>query len=303
MSAKWTCISWPPKTLAAAELAKQHAAMSRERFFEEMLNEQERFSRSLNVLEKSVDDFTLFGDLAQVADASDEATAIGDAMAEAEAKATLFNDREDLFNSEVTEYEQLSRVKKNFEPYKNLWVTAAEWLDKSAEWLNGSFLMLDAEKVEEDVTAMGLTIVKTAKFFASNGLDKQAHVAEQIKEQVAAFKPHVPIMTALRTKGMATRHWERISTDTGKRIMPDDAFTLTDALELDLGAQLETVEKIAESAAKEYTIEMTLDKMLEEWKGMFLIIQDYRDSGTGVVKGVDEIMAVLDEHVDRKSVV
>ena len=37
VSAKWTCISWPPKTLAAAELAKQHAAMSRERFFEEKI--------------------------------------------------------------------------------------------------------------------------------------------------------------------------------------------------------------------------------------------------------------------------
>ena len=64
---------------------------------------------------------------------------------------------------------------------------------------------------------MGLTIIKTAKFFANNGLEAQAHVAEQIKEQVAAFKPHVPLLLALRTKGMSERHWKRISAETEKQ--------------------------------------------------------------------------------------
>ena len=37
--------------------------------------------------------------------------------------------------------------------------------------------------------------------------------------------------------------------------------------------------------------------MLTDWTGMELQIFPYRDTGTGVLKGVDEIQAILDEHV------
>ena len=37
--------------------------------------------------------------------------------------------------------------------------------------------------------------------------------------------------------------------------------------------------------------------MLGDWTGLELQIFPYRDTGTGVLKGVDEVQAILDEHV------
>ena len=42
-----------------------------------------------------------------------------------------------LFGNESTDYEELSRVQKSFEPYSQLWQTATEWIEKSKSWLTG----------------------------------------------------------------------------------------------------------------------------------------------------------------------
>jgi hypothetical protein len=68
-------------------------------------------------------------------------------------------------------------------------------------------------------------------------------------------------------------------------------------VELGLDKYLEVCEKVAESAAKEYTIEQTLDKMESDWLPFKLDIKSYRDTGTGVLAGFDEINALLDEQV------
>lgn len=56
---------------------------------------------------------------------------------------------------------------------------------------------------------------------------------------------------------------------------------------------------MSESAAKEYQIEEALTKMEDEWKDSRLEIVGYRETGTGILKGVDEINTVLDEQVRR----
>lgn len=55
--------------------------------------------------------------------------------------------------------------------------------------------------------------------------------------------------------------------------------------------------KVSESAAKEYQIEEALTKMEGEWTDSRLEIVGYRETGTGILKGVDEINTVLDEQV------
>ena len=55
---------------------------------------------------------------------------------------------------------------------------------------------------------------------------------------------------------------------------------------------------MSESAAKEYQIEEALMKMEAEWEDSRLEIVGYRETGTGILKGVDEINTVLDEQVN-----
>jgi hypothetical protein len=83
----------------------------------------------------------------------------------AQTKARLFNSREGiesrfidsfiilvknmlvvaLFEQDVTDYEDLTRIQKAFEPYSNLWQTAKDWLEYSEMWTNSKFVDLNAE--------------------------------------------------------------------------------------------------------------------------------------------------------------
>lgn len=86
-------------------------------------------------------------------------------------------------------------------------------------------------------------------------MESQLATCMSMKEEIGEFKPCLPLITSLRTPGMQDRHWEAISEKLGARIFPDDQFTLKVATEHhNMLEQLEVVNKIAETAAKENAI-------------------------------------------------
>lgn len=101
----------------------------------------------------------------------------------------------------------------------------------------------------------------------------------------------------LRNPGMRDRHWEKISELLQVKISNINDYTAKEVLDLHLESKLEAIQKISECAAKEYQIEQALNKMLREWDSMYLNIINYKDTGTGILKGIDDITTILDEQV------
>jgi dynein heavy chain len=60
---------------------------------------------------------------------------------------------------------------------------------------------------------------------------------------------------------------------------------------------IETVEKVSESASKEYSLERTLDKMQKDWTGVVFDRKAWRDTGSFVLNATDEIQILLDDQV------
>jgi dynein heavy chain len=81
--------------------------------------------------------------------------------------------------------------------------------------------------------------------------------------------------------------------------LPADKRLLSLQMLVDLGMEkkIEMVEKVAERASKEFGIETALDKMTKAWESVQLIVETYRETGTCILKGVDEYMSLLDEHI------
>ena len=57
--------------------------------------------------------------------------------------------------------------------------------------------------------------------------------------QVEDFKPHIPLISALRNPGMRERHWKELSSQIGIDIVLNDSFTLTKVFSLGLGSHIE----------------------------------------------------------------
>ena len=71
-----------------------------------------------------------------------------------------------------------------------------------------------------------------------------------------------------------------------------DAFSVEDLLHRGIASQLETLQTISVNASKEYGLEKALDKMHADWEGLEFKIMDYKDTGTYIVGGTDDIQVM-----------
>lgn len=298
MDIRWEIFSWPNKVYN--EIAKQEKAMRvlEYNFKRAMEEEQQEFSSDLQVLQSDV---AKLKDLTKLSDAVKNAETvrrIRTTLQQSEEKARLFNSREGLFNSAMTEYNELSDVAKILEPFFDLWDSCEKWLSNKETWTNGSFMELDAENVENSVNVLLKNLVKSAKTFERLNLSQCNVIAAQVRDEVDLFRPKVPLITCLRNRGMRDRHWEELA-NKAKVTFPTNKkdLTLQKLVELGLVDAMGDVDKIAEKAGKEYGIETALDKMTKAWETVQLVVESYRDTGTAILKGVDDYMSLLDEHI------
>ena len=296
-NSKWEVFGAPTRLADKCADVKEQCAALRNKYKAEMDQEQNQFLKTLTDLDQQVNSLENETALSDVVNVYAKVKDLETKLNVAQVKARLFNSRENLFESDSTDYEDLNRIIRLFEPYSNLWQTAKEWIEQSQTWTQGRFVDLNADEVEKNVEKFQLGINKALKFFQKAEMKIQAGIATQIKDQVAKFSPEVPMIVTLRNPGMRDRHWIRIADTLKVDIMPIEDFTTEDIIGMNLKDSLDLIQKIGESAAKEYQIEQALDKMEREWAEMILQIHPYRETGTGVLKGVDDISVILDEQI------
>lgn len=55
--------------------------------------------------------------------------------------------------------------------------------------------------------------------------------------------------------------------------------------------------QVCVAAEKEYGLEKTLAAMKEEWASLEFEVRPYKETGTFLVSGVDDIVTLLDDHI------
>ena len=94
-----------------------------------------------------------------------ESSRISTELKDCQQLIAIFNSREKLFGIEPTVYDNVSQLSKEFEPYKNLWVTTSEWIKGKDSWNLGKFLNLNAEEVEKSIANAYKVVYKSIKQF------------------------------------------------------------------------------------------------------------------------------------------
>lgn len=293
----WNVMGWPNRIATNSARVKWAMEERKQKYSKQMEGEQERFERTLETLADEVERFSKHYNLDHVEDIAHHAATLQRKFEQSQKDAQLYNSREILFGRPVTEYETLVSAKKLFEPYNTLWTTAHDWISSHKKWVHGSFLNINAEDVEKSVDSFSTSIQKAFKYFTNTENDSCAKIASTIKQQIAGFKPYVPLITALRCPGMRSRHWADMSSKLGFDVEPDSAFTIDSVIELKLLDHLEVISKVSEAASREYQIEVALNSMISQWDDVDMQILPYRETGTYVLSGVDEMTALLDEQI------
>ncbi len=295
-SEKWDAYGWPKKIETSLLDCEAKNLLDRQSYQSEMKNEQIIFEEQLDQMENAVAGYHVHNDLGQIEVIGPDARAKAKLLRDYAELAKKFQAREVLFGLEQTDYDRVSRVTKAFEPYAQLWISADDWFSWKRDWFGGPFDSLDPERMEANLGDAWRNLFKASKAFIDSPGLREA--AEEVKRQIDEFKPTMPVITALRNPGLKERHWKMMSVDLGSPLIPGQTLnTLEDVYKLGLIEKEATITKVCEAAGKEYAIESALDKMKREWEPMRFEIVPYRETGSFVLKGADDIQQMLDDNI------
>ncbi|KAL0879698.1 hypothetical protein ABMA27_003413, partial [Loxostege sticticalis] len=216
-------------------------------------------------------------------------------MKDAQEWGRVLNQRQKLFGQPVVPFSDLNRLVKEFEPYRNLWVTASDFLKAREVWFDNPLMYVDADGIEPLINDYYKTIIKCVRTFAD--MPKVQQVATTIRDNIDEFRPLIPIIQAVRNPGMKERHWNEFMEKAGITVTMNEKQTFTMCLKQGMAAHGELIAEIGELASKEYVIEQSLDKMQSDWANKAMEIAPYKNTGTFIMKIADETLQLLDEHL------
>ncbi|OWK02778.1 hypothetical protein Celaphus_00010474, partial [Cervus elaphus hippelaphus] len=292
---KWAASNWPAKILGQIELVRQQHLEDEEKFRKIQLMDQNNFQEKLEGLQLVVAGFSTHVDILRAHEIANEVRRVKKQLKDCQQLAMLYNNRERIFGLPITNYDKLSRMVKEFQPYLDLWTTASDWLRWSESWMNDPLSAIDAEQLEKNVIESFKTMHKCVKQFKD--IPACQDVALDIRARIEEFKPYIPLIQGLRNPGMRNRHWDLLSSEININVRPKANLTFARCLEMNLQDHIESISKVAEVAGKEYAIEQALDKMEKEWSTILFNVMPYKETDTYILKSPDEASQLLDDHI------
>jgi len=161
---------------------------------------------------------------------------------------------------------------------------------------------LNASEIETFVDEQFKEAYKMYKAFEDQPAPQA--VAQDLRKDIQAFKKNMPVIQALCQEAIQPHHFNELFevmdiTDD----MDDGDLTLQRMLDQGVLDHLETVERISTEAQKQYSLATTLKTMKKEWTTMDFGTMAYKNTGTYLLKGTDDIQTMLDDHIIKTQAV
>ena len=121
-----------------------------------------------------------------------------------------------------------------------------------------------------------------------------ADVANEIRKKLDDFKDYLPIIRCITSEAIEMEDWNEIREVAGQPDMEQDAVAVDKFVELNLMKFAEDIDEIASRAERKFALKKKLKELKEKMKTVELDQMRYKGI-TFVIKGYDEITAVVDE--------
>nr|XP_023655546.1 dynein heavy chain 1, axonemal [Paramormyrops kingsleyae] len=292
---KWDAVAWPQKILTQIDAVTVQHQSDEERLHKILLADQNNFQESVYSLQLAVTRLAGHTDLSRAHEVANEVRRVAKQLKEAQSVAQVYNTRERLFGVPVTNYNSLQKLANDFQPFRDLWSTASDWLRWQESWMQDPLSTIEPEQLESSVSEASRTIQKCIKQL-KDATDCQA-VASDIQRRIEDFRPYIPLIQGLRSPGMRSRHWQLLSESIGLNVKPKAGLTFSRCLEMGLQEHMGAIGRVAEVAGKEFAIEQALDKMELQWSSVTFEVLPYKETGTYILKSPDEVFQLLDDHI------
>ncbi|XP_043799961.1 dynein axonemal heavy chain 7-like isoform X2 [Apis laboriosa] len=254
----------------------------------------EQFTRDLELYAKYCNELQYWGNIEEIFRYRDKAIYLENKLITAMDTIDEFNEEEELFGWELSQYPLRKATADKLMPFKRLYDISCEFLNNYEKWMDSVIGTYEPDEIDMETGTAFRTIYRLEKII-QEPIAKS--LAETMRLKVEEFKEHMPIIYTLGNTSMKSRHWEQVSEIVGFPIKIDETMTLAKILDLNLMDYVAKFEAIAEAATKEGTLEKSLERMHHDWEEISFTVNPYRDTGTYVIASVDEIQILLDDHL------
>ncbi|KPA85487.1 putative dynein heavy chain [Leptomonas pyrrhocoris] len=292
---KWEAIGWPRQLALRSHAVRKQLEQVHEELHSGLQKRQEEFSKRVEQLQRVVATFSKHTDAAEADKVAAEVKTHNIEIRQCIEEARALNGDQRLFGDKLSDYRNVFELDKEFKPYSDLWLTTYTWQESYRRWHTDAFTTLDAAEIEATVASASKTMATLSRTFKDK--DAMLRIVEGVKSSVEQFKPWVPILSSLRHHGMKERHWTGLSEKLGMALVPGDTLMVLEDC-APLLAHHEAVIRYCEVAAKESQIETALKEMRAKWESKSFIIEQYKETGTYILKDTSDVVELLDEHLN-----
>ncbi|GIL68853.1 hypothetical protein Vafri_22075 [Volvox africanus] len=291
----WTALRLP---VVAQELATErlmHMRDNEERCLEQLKRDLDVFSDHVVSLRKRVTERQRLADESQVDKYVDQCTKLDAELIIAIERSQALNRMQLLAGWEHTNYEGLTALRRQLQPYTDLWKLVQGFREMYQVWMYSPLFGFDLDVLETRVPGWARLVAKLDR-----ELKGPPHVvARKYHKRISDFEAFVPLIRALRTNGLRQRHWARLFEEAPALAKVErDIWTLHSLLALRVHEHLVLVRDLADMAARELTIEQSLDKIDSGFHALQMVLAPVPESGyTDVVTLVngEDLLRFVDD--------
>ena len=296
LSLFWEIMSYPRKVEKAIESSLLRLEREKLQMIEALAKEKKIFCSRINSFEVELEKVQCLDDYACMENNSEKVNGLMDSITKAETQSKNFNYRENVLDQETSEYSVLNSCKERLLKFCDLWNMSVDFNSAKQEWLDGSLFELEPNIVESKMEHW----LRSARALSKEFKDEfpwVAKCASQLFVETSSFRENMPVIRSLASKALKERHWIDISNMMESTIDIDDELSLRYLLDIGVIAKMEDINTMCAAAEKEYALEKSLAAMKSEWSLVEFAMRSYKETGTFVAGGADEIMALLDDHI------
>lgn len=195
----------------------------------------------------------------------------------------------------VTKFAEVYRLQSEIKLFVQLWSIADKFRAAFPVWMDGNFEMLDAEEIEDNIVDWWKSLNRLSKS-KINEYYHPMNLLNFLYNKLEELKDYLPMIIALRTKGITERHW-RILSDMFKIELDPVTIRVRTLLDHKLYEpdKLSKIKGVSDIAIKEYAIQTTLENLENEIKAAEFTTLKYKDTNTHILRGADELISQFEE--------
>ena len=296
MGLSWSTLEYPSRVDSSGKEMEILLEADKIKMMDKLAFQKEYFEKIIENLNKEVKAAKLWDDYSDREKIFEKINSLMDNIEQAKEKAEDFNMREKVFGFVPTDYIILDKYTQELAPFYKLWTMISDFYNSKNDWLNGDFKVLDSKLIENNMNDWWKYSYKLIKQLEDE-YPGASNCASQLREDTTEFKKHLPVIQSLASKALKPRHWALFNELFNSDIDIEEDLTLQQLLDLDAAKHIDAIQEITIRADKEYNLEKNLNIMKKEWEVIEFIIKSYRESGTFILSGIDEIVTMLDDHI------